>query len=117
MTDPIKLYSLADLEGLAQCGSITLGGLSAITPLPDIPCRFAMLSSWTVTTALARTAKAGATASTKGSGSAGVEIYWGFNNQLFGQLFTGEQTPLLPVNNLRQLCAKGTGELFYAWFV
>lgn len=115
--DLIQTYSLEDLQGLANCGTKALAGHGTLIVLPDQPCKFAMLSSWTVGVDNSRTAKTGATASTKGSGSAGVEIYWGFNGQLFGQLFTGERTEMLPINNLNQICASGTGQLFYAWFV
>lgn len=118
--DLIQTYTLEDLRGIANCGTVTLlgHGNSNLVTLPDQPCKFAMLSQWTVGVDNSRTAKTGATASTKGSGSAGVEIYWGFNGKLFGQLFTGERTEMLPINNLNQLCASGTSGaiLFYAWF-
>lgn len=105
-----------DLTGEVICGSETLPGIGTVRNLPDVPCRYAMIASWTVGTDTARTAKTGASAATQGSGSAGVEMYFGFEGKLFAQLFTGERTELFRVNNLNQLCVSGSGTVYYACF-
>jgi len=109
-------YSLTEVKGLAQCQGFAMSGLGTIDTLPDIPCKYAVISQWTVGSDPARTAKTGASAATEGSGSAGVEVYWGFNGVLAFQLFTGQRTELLPINNLNQISVSGNGVLYYAWF-
>ncbi len=111
-----KPYSAEDLVGEANCGVFVLSGIDTIDTLPDIPCKYAMIASWTVGVTAARTVKTGAAAATEGSGTAGVEMYWGFKNKLFAQLFTGQRTEMLPVRNVNQICVKGAGTVFYAWF-
>lgn len=109
-------YSLTDVLGDAFCQGLQLSGLGTIDTLPDIKCKFAMIGQWTVGPDPARTVKTGASAATQGSGSAGVEIYWGFRGTLAFQLFTGQRTELLPVNNLKQISVSGNGVIYYAWF-
>lgn len=110
-------YSLTEVKGLAQSQGFAMSGLGTIDTLPDIDCKFAVIGQWTVGSDPARTVKTGASAATEGSGSAGVEVYWGFNGVLAFQLFTGQRTELLPINNLQQLCVSGNGVLYYAWFI
>lgn len=104
----------SDLKGEVVCGAMPLGGLTATQPLPYIPCKYVILSNLTVDDDGA--AKSGATASQQGSGSAGVEMYWGFNGKTFAQLFTGGQTDMIRVNNAQQINVRGNGTVYYACF-
>ncbi len=116
MLNDNKNFTPGDLTGVADCSSMELSGITVVDRLPDVPCKYAVLSQWTVDDSLARTVKPGATASSPTSGNAGDEMYWGFNGKVFAQLFTGERTEMLRVNNLNQICVKGNGTLYYAWF-
>lgn len=107
--------NVAKLTGRVVCGALPLNGVAGDPVfLPDIDCKFVILSNLTVTDAGA--AKPGATASQQGSGNAGVEMYWGFNGKTFAQLFTGSQTDMIRVNNAQQINVRGTGTVYYACF-
>lgn len=113
----LQKYSSSDLKGVAKVYVHQCSGLTVVDVLPDIECKFVELSNWTVLGDSARTAKAGASAAQPNTGSAGVEMYYGFNGVLYAQLFTGNTSPLYQINNLQQICVKGSGLLYVAYFV
>lgn len=107
---------ISGLKGVVNTQAFPLPGIDAeVIQLPDRACKWAMLANWTVVGDDARTAKPGANAATPNSGNPDVEMYWGFNGKLFAQLFTGNTTDFLPVNNLNQICIKGNGTVYVAW--
>jgi len=109
---------LDGFEGSSGGGSRDIP-LNKIVRLADQACRFAIVSNWSTddTTALAEKADAGVPESDLDDMQ---EIYYGFGGQLIGQLFVGQQTEILPVSNLNQICVRSrpgkTGRVYYAWF-
>lgn len=110
-------YSGSDVRGVAKVFVFPLSGITVVDQLPDIPCKFVELSNWTVGNDPNRTVKTGASAAQPNTGNAGVEMYYGFNGILYAQLFTGNTSPLYQINNLQQICVKGNGVLYVAYFV
>lgn len=90
-----KFY-LEDYKGDAFAGSVTVA-VGATVRLPDIDCKFVKLARWNASDDGAFTV-AGA-----GFLNTNDEIYYGFAEVIFGQLFVSQTTDLLPVSNLKQI--------------
>lgn len=88
--------------------------------LPDEPCRFVILWNWTTTAATALPEKSGAAGPQPEDAADDSQLHYGFNGIMCGQLFVGEHTPLLPVNNASQITARlpsgVAGRVHYAIF-
>jgi hypothetical protein len=117
----IKNY-LEGFQGLSNSGSVSLPVDKTIR-LPDQPCKFVMLSNFTVLDDMDNTAKPDA-----GDPLTVIdnqqEIYYGFTSgaggRLVAQLFVGQSTELLPVNDCNQIIVRSrhgnAGVIYYAWF-
>lgn len=106
-----------DFEGKAG-GSSLFVPLGRMVRLPDQPCRFVMLSHFNVLNNAAYSFR-----TVSGDSlyeNAGEEIYYGFHGILTGQLFPSQNTGLLPVSNLNQICLQGRpgveATIWYSWF-
>lgn len=109
-----------DLNGTGGSGAAAIAA-DKETRLPDVPCRFVQLHNWTVTDATGlATVRESALSSQPKDAADGTELYYGFNGVMSAQLFAGESTPLLPVNNLNQIYARATtgntGTIRYTYF-
>lgn len=117
----IKNY-LEGFLGLSNAGSVPLTSDKTVR-LPDQPCKFVMLSNFNVLDDTDNTAKPDA-GNFAAEADNQQEIYYGFTagagGRLVGQLFQGQSTELLPVNNCNQIIVRPrksrTGVLYYAWF-
>jgi len=104
-----------DFQGIARSSSIKLAAGEA-KQLPDEACRFAILGRWSVTDDGTFT-----NVDTGDVLASNNEMYYGYDGVLGHQLFPGESTNLLPVNNLKQITvfrpAKTTSQtIWYTWF-
>lgn len=105
---------LDGLEGNARSGSIRIAAGSVVT-LPDQPCKFVMLSRWNASDDEAFTVVGPDFLDTDD------EMYYGFSGQIAHQLFISQATPLLPVNNLKQVTIRVPQKgqpcvVHYSWF-
>lgn len=114
-TSPTEFY-LNGFEGRAAGSSliVTENGLR----LPYQPCRYALLANWNVQNE--------PSLSYKPQGLSGFyedsnnEIYYGFSGVYVAQLFPSQNSGLLPISNLDQICVRSrpgvSVQLWYAWF-
>jgi hypothetical protein len=112
---PTEFY-LSGFEGRAAASSILVNEVGS--RLPYQPCRYALLSNWNVQNDPTLAYK-----SLSGSGlyeDAGFEIYYGFGGVYCVQLFPSQNSGLLPISNLDQICVRSRAgssvQLWYAWF-
>lgn len=112
---PMEFY-LQNYEGRAAGSSILVDENSL--RLPHQPCRYALLANWNTQNEPSFSYK-----SLSGSGlyeDGGYEIYYGFNGVFVAQLFPSQNSGLLPISNLDQICVRSRPgvnvQLWYAWF-
>lgn len=86
---------LSDFKGLAGTRSVNVTDRGE--QLEDLACKFVKLSNFNVSNLISRPFD------TTDAKDSGFEIYWGFSGNPSFQLFAGEQTELLPIQNLNQI--------------
>lgn len=97
---------LDDFRGHGEGGSKAVPADTTVR-LPDEPCKFVQLHNWTVTEVADLDApKAAAATSHPKDAEDGTEIYYGLNGKLSGQLFAGDSTVLLPIDNANQISVR-----------
>lgn len=115
----MERFYLSNYEGNSDASDIKIAADKTVR-LPDRPCKFVMLSNWTVSDVPTFPPKGAAAFSLPHDADTATEVYYGFNGRITAQLFAGQSTVLLPVSNLSQICVRSTpgmsGVVWYAWF-
>jgi len=120
-----KLLRLFESSYLAGFQGRGFGSSMIVEPdvtmrLPKQPCRFAMLSNFSVLDVPVFSPKADA-GSVESDLDDETEVYWGFNGRIIGQLFAGKSTEIFPISDLGQISVRTrpgeTTTIWFAWWV
>ena len=106
-------FYLSDYRGIADSGAIKLAAGES-KRLENIPCKFVKLARWNVPN------DESFTESVSRYDDNNETIYYGFSGKIFGQLFAGDSTELIPVSNCDQIIVRSPivdAVVFYAWFI
>jgi hypothetical protein len=101
-----------DYQGRGASGSILVTNIGV--KLPDVACAFVILHNLTIEDTLDSDTgefepKAEIADAATPIEATSSEIVWGFNNSYTNQLFAGQSSYMIPINNLKQISLRTQG--------
>lgn len=107
-----------NLDGGAASGHILV--TESGVRLPDQPAKLLLISNLNVANNFASFSYDVGPVNNAPTQQAGGEVYWGIDGVFAHQIFPGEQTPILPVHNLKLITLRARPgslrDIWYTWF-